>query len=386
MAPYPLPRLALSAAVADDNRARVTFTVTNGKGATATVDPGDGHGQRLPVALNGGTGTVAYTYPDAGHWTYTARATAPLAQLYPTWTALAAANATWTAVPAAMDTWTDGTATEETATTAVTVDVGDATIHAHVEPGADGWPMVAVDVWIGLPAAQVARWAVTRLPESPALPDLPIWLDLDHPSGASIEDHEAPLRVPLRYLLTLTKADGTEEFFSNVVILDSITGCLLTAVDTAQTIAVTVQSWTETVRDARSVRMAVINRPDPVVVSDARLWERGTIVFRTHDPGALYAFRQVMNSPILLLRTQPASALETRYLAPGDHTESRLFPEDGKSWVRQHQVPYQQVAPPSPSARQNSATWAQLAGAYQTWAQVPADLPTWADVRAWRPR
>jgi hypothetical protein len=385
--PYPLPRLALSATVADDDRSRATFTVTNGKSARAYVDPGDGHGQRLEVTLTGGTGTVAYTYPDAGHHTYTARAVCALTQLYPTWTALEAANASWTALPAAMDTWRDGTATEETATAAVTVDVGDATVFAHVEYGDDGFPMVAVDVWIGLPAAQVARWTVARLPETPAQPDLPIWLDTDHPSGASIEDHEAPLRVTLRYLLTLTKTDGsTEEFVSNPVILDSVTGCLLTAVDTARTIRVTIQSWTETTRDARSVRLAVINRPDPVVISDTRLWERGIIVFRTHDQDSLMAFREVMESPILLLRTQPASALETRYFAPGDHGESRLVPEDGKSWVKQHQVPYQQVAPPSPSARQNAASWAQLAGTYSTWAEVTRDLPTWADVRAWRPR
>ncbi|MBS2533866.1 hypothetical protein KGQ20_13920 [Catenulispora sp. NF23] len=393
MAPFPLPRLTLTAAVHEDDRSKVTFTVTNAKGHVAEIDTGDRHG-RLDIDLDEShSGTATYTYPDAGHHTYTATVGAPLdLWRFTAWVLVPKPDpgedvANWAQMPEKLATWGDADMRTEVADTTVTVDVGDATIFAHVETGADGFPLVAVDVWIGLPPDQVASWTVTRLPETPSQPDLPIWLDVDHPSGASIEDHEAPLRVPLRYLLTLTKADGTtEEFTSNPVAIDTVTGCLLTAVDTGRTVRVTVQSWTETTRDARSVRLAVINRPDPVVVSDTRLLERGTIVFRTHDQDSLMAFRDLMDSPILLLRTQPASALETRYLAPGDHTEGRMFPEDGKSWVRQHQVPYQQVFPPSPSARQNSSTWAQLAGAYLTWRQVPKSLPTWADVRAWRPR
>ncbi|WP_194922937.1 hypothetical protein [Catenulispora pinisilvae] len=386
MAPWPTPRLALSVEVSSDPRATATFTVTNGKAATATLDPGDGT-SILTVPLTNGTGTIRHEYSDPGHHTYTATATAACPVKYATWTALAADNPTWADLPAKIETWADADRSSETASTAVTVDVGPATIYAtgYVPPAAD-CPMVVLDVWIGSPDT-VASWTITRsAPNAEPTLSTVIYATDAFPNGNSVEDHECPLGVPVTYVLDVTRKNGTVDHVeSNAVMLSGTRGCWLTSTVTGVCVPVTVVSWDTRKRSARVAYLAVAGRPDPVALSDAHLWPSGTWVLRTGTREALDALTAVLLTRLVLLRTQPASSLRTVYASVGDVSETRAYPGDGSNWVMAVQADVQEVAPIPATARQGSTTWRDVAAHWPTWAALAADMPTWQDVSEWRP-
>lgn len=386
MAPWPTPRLALSVEVSTDPRATATFTVTNGKSNTATLDPGDGTSP-LTVPMTGGTGTIKHEYSDPGHHTYTATVTAVCPVRYADWTALAAGNAAWTDVPTAIETWADSDRATETATAAVTVDVGPATINATpYTPPVSSCPMVVLDVWIGSPAT-VKSWTITRTaPAAEPVLSTVIYATDAFPNGNSVEDHECPLGVSVVYTLDVTRTDGTVDHAeARAVALTGTRGCWLTSTVTGACVPVTVVSWDTRKRSARVAYLAVAGRPDPVALSDEHLWPSGTWVLRTGTRETLDALTDVLLSRLVLLRTQPTSSLRTVYASVGDVSESRAYPGDGSSWVMALQTDVQEVAPIPATARQSAPTWRDVASTWPTWTALAADLPTWQDVSEWRP-
>lgn len=380
---FPEPRLALAVVVDEATRETATYTVTNAKGTPATLDPGDGT-EPLSVVITGGTGTARHQYAVPGHHTYTATVTAPCPQRYADWTALPAALATWTDVPGDIATWADTDRTTETTTAVVTVDVGKATIVATPYPAPI--PLCQVDVWIGAPET-VKRWTVTRsVPASEPPLNAAIWITSDNPSGYSLDDREAPLGVPIVYVLEVEYTDGTTfTATSDPVSIDDTRGCWLTSTVTGQTVPVTVVAWDTRTRDARVTYLAVAGRPDPVALSDTHLWPSGTWVLRTATKAELDDVLSILLSRLVLLRTQPASSLRTVYASVGRVEEARAFVGDGSVWVMGLTIDIQEVAPIPATARNTTSTWAVVANQWQTWADLAAAMPTWQDVAQWRP-
>lgn len=381
---WPIPRLAVAAEVAPDSPASATLQVSNGKGATATVDPGDGTAL-IPVALTGGAGSVVHRYAEPGHHVYTVTATAPCPVLYDTWQALADAVPAWAQVPGGLDTWQDATRTSESATTTVAVDVGKATIWARA--WAEPYPNVSVSTWIGDPDT-VASWQIERrAPWSTGDMNTVIYLTSTHPGGYAIEDREAPLGVQVVYRLTVTYQDGSQfQADSDPVTITGTRGCWLTSTQSGQVMPVTVQAWTTRTRTARQAVLEVVGRPDPVVLSDVHLLPNGQWVIRTHTQAELEALTSVLlASRLVLLRTQPGSSLRTAYAAVGDIDETRLYPGDGAAWERLVTIDIQEVAPIPATAARSSVTWEQVAEQWPTWADLATDQPSWLDLAAWHP-
>uniref|UniRef100_A0AAU2V830 Uncharacterized protein n=1 Tax=Streptomyces sp. NBC_00003 TaxID=2903608 RepID=A0AAU2V830_9ACTN len=386
--PWPLPRLALEAktSATPDDRATTTFTVTNGKQAgTATVATGDGRSIEITLDASG-TGTGTYQYSDPGHHTYTATVTAPCPVRYSTWVSLESSIETWAAVGGFVDTWADPGRATETASATVEVDVGPATLWATVTPD-QPLPYIQIDAWIGDPGT-VTAWQIERVaPQGGGDQNVPIYLD-DKSSGAiSIEDHEAPLAQPVIYRLTITRKGGAVQVIeSSPVVLGGTRGCFLTDTTSGATVAVTLRAWAERSRKARQSVLAVLNRADPVVLSDMHTTPEGKWVFLTRTQAELEALYGVLLSGrLVLLRTQPASAIRTTYAAVGDVSESRLYPELGDAWERLVEVEIQEVAPIPATARALRVGWEQVADHWARWDAVPADMPTWLDLSRWKP-
>jgi hypothetical protein len=388
MAPWPEPRLTLSATTTPDETGLVvaTFTVANAKGTTAQVWPGDGSGP-VPVTLTSGTGTVEHRYTDAGHHVYTAVATAPMTALYGTWQALADANTTWDAVPDAFDPWRAADQTEETATTTVTVDVGDATVSAVVIDAAP-IPFIQVNCWFGYPS-EVIGWTLTRqAPGAVPAQNVVIYTQTAAQELVQVSDREAPIGIPVTYKLTVRYSSGraTTTDVSNTVIITGVTGCFLTAPQTGQTMAIEVQAWDERKTSVRRSVLEISGRTDPIVLSDVVLLPEGNWNLLTRTREQLDLLYSILSaSRLVLLRTQPASSLRTVYAAVGDFTEERVYPADGTAWERYMNVTIQEVMPTPATARLFSTTWTQVSGAYATWLALAEDQPSWLDVAMWNP-
>ncbi|MFI6688913.1 hypothetical protein [Streptomyces sp. NPDC050485] len=386
--PWPLPRLALEAktSATPDDRATTTFTVTNGKQAgKATVATGDGRSVEITLDATG-TGTGTYQYSDPGHHTYTATVTAPCPVLYATWQLLERAIDLWSVVGEFVQTWADTDRATETASATVDVDVGPATLWATVTPD-QPVPHIQIDAWIG-DAGTVTAWQIERVaPQGGGDQNVPIYLG-DKSSGAiSIEDHEAPLGQTVIYRLTITRKNGTVQIIeSSPILIDGTRGCFLTDTTSAATVAVTLRAWAERTSKARQSVLTVLNRPDPVVLSDIHTIPEGKWVFLTRTQAELEALYGVLLAGrLVLLRTQPDSAIRTTYAAVGDITESRLYPELGDAWERLVEVEVQEVAPIPATARALRVGWDQVAANWARWDAIPADMPTWLDLSRWNP-
>lgn len=389
MAPWPEPRLALGAeTLTTTDRRSVKFTVTNGKHAgTAVLDPGDGSGRSFDIPIDAaGTGTLTIQYNDPGHHVYTASVTFPQTALYATWTALEAASATWSLVPDAFTPWSSATLTSETATTEVTVDIGEATIDAVVIPD-QPLPYVQIDCWIGDPET-VTSWSISReAPDAPPESSVVVWIGTTSSGGITVIDNETPLGQSVRYRLDITRTGGVQTFFySAYVRIDGTRGCFLTDTASGQTVAVEVQAWPNRKRNPRQAVLEVLNRADPIVISDVHTWPAGTWTFLTRNEADLDRTMNVLLAGrLVLLRTQPGSSLRTTYAAVGAVDEGRLYPGDGSSWYRLTSVDIQEIAPIPATARYLNVSWQQVADTWPTWTALAAAMPTWLDVGRWNP-
>jgi hypothetical protein len=385
--PWPQPRLVLAGVVHDPDRALVTFTVTNAKtDGTATLDTGDG--RTFPITITGapaGTGTLDVRYADPGHHTYTPSVTSPAPQQFATWTDLAASVDLWSDAPLWFETWQDATRTSESASTSITVDVGEATLDA-VLVDAIPLPYVQINAWIGDPET-VTSWSIEReAPGAGGDANVIVWVGTAGTAGISVIDREAPLEVPVRYKLILHRGNVSTVFYSPWITITGTIGCYLTDTSSGLTIPAQVQAWPERARAPRQAVLEVINRSDPIVISDVHTTPTGTWTFLTRTKDELDALYNVLlPGRLVLLRTQPASSLRTTYAAVGRITERRLYPGRGDRWERLTDVEIQEIAPIPATARILHVTWQTVADTWLTWAQVPAAMPTWLDLSQWNP-
>lgn len=350
-----------------DNVARdtVEFTITHGLAPTAVLDPGDGAAP-ITVPLTGGTGTHTYIYTDPGHHTYTATATAAVPQLAATLNDLAALSATLDELSSTARTLAEWPQTSQTASVTVTVDVGRAGLWATVIP-ADPLPYIQVDAFIGAPET-VAAWRLWRITDSG---NQLIQIGDSITASGSWEDHEAPLNTDIVYRLEVDYTDGSHYTTDSApVSITGTRGCFLTDIMTGRTVATEVQAWPSRVFEARQSVLGIINRPDPVVLSDQHLEPSGTWTLLTRSDADTAALLSVLRgSRMVLLRTQPTSSVASVYAAVGTISENRYT---GAGWDarRLTTVQVQEMSPVPATARTLGTTLQDLADARPTLAEL----------------
>lgn len=203
---------------------------------------------------------------------------------------------------------------------------------------------------------------------------------------AAINDYEAPLGVPLTYILktwTTTVNDGwyyrTPSITlptpddSGVIIKDPV----LPARNT-RAIATTLPDWQ---RSARQGSFAVRGRARPIVISDVRASRTGTLVVTTETTEEATALWWTMETGNVLLLQWPAGwGLDDMYVTVGDVTEARVSTYAGhadRSWS----IALTEVDRPIgglvgsadrtwQDVKDDATTFADLAGTANTWLDV----------------
>ena len=244
------------------------------------------------------------------------------------------------AVPG-LSTLADIPRTQVTATaTAVTVDVGPATIDATVK-AASPVPQVQVDVWIGNPAS-VASWVVYR-----ETPDevVPIRTQATTSGAETFIDYMAPLGVPIFYRLVITYTSPATSPYSvtdGPVTITGTTGCFLTSPATGATLRTTLATWPDQTFEERQAVLEVLARPDPVVLSDVHTTAAGQWTFYTATDTERRALLDLLRAQrIVVLRSQPTASIDTVTAAVGRIVERRYSGAgwDQRRWIEvDHQV------------------------------------------------
>jgi hypothetical protein len=228
----------------------------------------------------------------------------------------------------------------DTVTTAVTVDVGPATIWATVIAGTP--PTVQVDTLVGNPET-VTGWTVTRdVPGDSA----PIWIGTTHSGAMSFVDVTPPLAVPITYRLNLRYADGHSITVAAApVTVTGTTSCFVTDPLSGGTVAVEIARWPVRRRDPRRAVLTVLGRADPVVVSDVHSTPSGTVTFLTRTDQATAALMSVLTaSGFVVIRTQPGTSMPPMVtVSVGEIAETRYTGTSGDQ-RRLNEVAVQEIA------------------------------------------
>ena len=248
-------------------------------------------------------------------------------------------------------------ATSDTVTLPVSVDVGAATIWATVVAGS---PIPAVQVDTYLSGGQsVIAWEISR---DVAGASTTIYVGSAWQQAVSFVDALAPLGVPVVYRLRITYADYTSVYVSsNTVTITGTSGCYLTDPNTGVTVGVTLVTWPEREREARRAVLSVLNRADPVTLSDLHRTPAGDWTFYTAtDADTLALLTLLTASTFATLRTQPGSSIASVTVSVGTINERRYSGRGGDP-RRLVDVEVQEIEPLPATALPLNATLGGLA-------------------------
>ncbi|MEV3852733.1 hypothetical protein AB0J38_00145 [Streptomyces sp. NPDC050095] len=360
---------------------RFTLTQDPAQATTATIDPGDGRGVSIPVAMNAGTGTATYQYTKPGEQVFTATADAARAALFTTYAGLLAYYPDGTYASLAEDYPTyralyEASMDHETATVDVHVTVPGASLVATAAEG-DPLPYVDLTGWLST-GTVVTEYSLLRVTDQATVE---IAAGKALVSGFTWVDREAPFGQTITYQLRLTLADGSRRVLtSNDVTLPGQGSCWLSDPVSGLAVPVEVTNWDERQRAARQAVLEVDGQPSPVVLSDVHTMPSGTIRLQTRTQDALAQLRAVLTaSRIVQLRAETGCAIEDTYAAVGDVTEKRVT-QRCEDWQRYIEVEWQEIAPlPYIAKEGGTATLEDIYAAYPapaTLADLSADYAT----------
>jgi hypothetical protein len=315
--------------------------------------------------------TVSHTYTRPGAHTYTVTASAAVVPWAALLEQIPARAPALSGIPAQVIALQEMAHDLDTATITVSVQVGPATITASVQPGQP--PYVELDLWAGDPAGTIS-WVVTRLTSDPGVP---IRAGRVFSGALRFADYSAPLGVPVSYRFDLEWSDGRRvSVRSSDVILSGTVGCWLSNPYSRTALNITVESWPSRDSAERQTVLGIQGRGDPVVLSDVHLWPSGTWTLITRTKAELTQLYTILKtSRVVLLRTQPTSAIETVYAAVGRIVENR-HTGSGADWTRRTTVEIQEIGPIPATGADFAATLQSLHDS------VPGTL---ADMAAYRP-
>lgn len=136
--------------------------------------------------------------------------------------------------------------------------------------------------------------------------------------------------------------------------------------------------WSEIARPSRTTLYDVINRAEPVAVTDVHGSRRITVTLRTatNDEADQLDTALSQGRP-LFFHVPDTLALPSMYAVAGDYSATR--PSKTTS-VRFWQIALVEVSAPPSSAQAPPQTWQTILDSYASWRDVIDAFPTWQDV------
>jgi len=201
-------------------------------------------------------------------------------------------------------------------------------------------------------------------------------------SGAStiaFTDYEAPLDTPVKYRAIL---DGELTVDSNTVtiVTDGRTFWLKDVILGAFSCKVKVEAMSDVVRPANVLgQFKVINRQNPILVTDVRQGRTGTMTLSAFSTGDIAAILNIINSGNTLLFQAPASAnFPDMYFQAGDVTQT--WRGTSSALIHSFTVPFTETDAPSGTAFTVAGNNWLLVTQFGTWQDVENKRLTWLDV------
>lgn len=321
-----------------------SFSITGVLGATVDIDFGDGSAPLRDLPVSNGTAQAVHTFVVPGQWTYTVTATSEVAGLYADLQALADAAPTLDALAATGATLRDWYGYTDVATAQVTAWVGRIDLNATLvdEPASDPLPFIQVELTM-LSPDDVISWKIYRLADG--WPETLLAEGTTTAGQELYEDHLAPLGVRVRYRAEVMYTDASAGVTSVSVTISGTRGCFLTNPYSGKTMAIQLIRWDERERAERRAIIGVLGRADPIVISDVHLWPSGEWRLRTRtDTENDQLTALLTETPIVYLRTQPASSIKNAFVSVGQITEVRRTGK-GDDQERWFDVAIQEIAP-----------------------------------------
>lgn len=204
---------------------------------------------------------------------------------------------------------------------------------------------------------------------------------------AVLEDYEAPLGAPVRYLVKLwtDPASGAyQSATSAVMTLPEPPDTDIVIKDPtlpARWVQASVEAMPDWSRPARQGVNQVRRRARPIVISDVRQSRSGTITLTTESEDERDQLWWVLESGNTLLLQWPSSAHEPdMYVAVGDVTESHIVP--GSQYTdREWPAPVMEVdRPVGGVVGSASRTWQSVMDESADWQAVLSSYNSWLDV------
>jgi hypothetical protein len=142
---------------------------------------------------------------------------------------------------------------------------------------------------------------------------------------------------------------------------------------------VTLNSWSEIARKARSDAYDVQGRPDPVVVLDVSSSRTTTLTLRTRSLQERDALDATLSAGVpCYLQTPSHVALPSMYVTIGDYSIARTPRHDSHTAV--WTVPVTEVAAPPLSVVGVADTWQLAKETYPSWGDLRATTGTWLEL------
>ncbi|MEV7364241.1 hypothetical protein [Streptomyces sp. NPDC091299] len=268
----------------------------------------------------------------------------------------------------------------------------------------------AVALWPALPLSSLQThsddgYIVLTLRELPVGQLVSVWRQLDDGSrtlvrGTSgliyqqpitsdlmvIEDHEAPIGVPVSYYVEITQTSGppaTRSVGSVTLTLDDPNEAWLKDPGNPQrNMRVLVEKapdWSRPIEQSASV---VRGRRNKVILSDVRQGLEGDLSIWTRTDEERASLHLLIDSGnVLLWQAAPGMGVDDMYVNVGQTTEGRIGGPASEPW-RAWTLPLTQADMPTTTGINGSGgrTWQDILAEFDTWADVRSEYATWEDV------
>jgi hypothetical protein len=202
-----------------------------------------------------------------------------------------------------------------------------------------------------------------------------------------IEDHEAPLAVPVYYFIEVYTAAGVLSYTrsSTPATLDHADANYVWLKDPGNpqrnmlVMAARAPDWSDPIEQAAH---KVRGRQNKVTLSDSRGGQEGDLVVWTQSDDERKALRRLLSSGnVLLWQAAPGMGEDDVYVSVGPVARPRVSPLAQEEW-REWTLPLTEADMPVTVGVNGSAsrTWQDVLSGFSTWQQVLDAYATWEDV------
>ncbi|MER5584125.1 hypothetical protein ABT090_21135 [Streptomyces asoensis] len=202
-----------------------------------------------------------------------------------------------------------------------------------------------------------------------------------------IEDHEAPLEVPVYYYAEVYSPAGVLAYTRSsafvTIDLDDVNLCWLKDPGNPQrNMQVMVKQAPDWADPIEQTAHKVRGRQNAVVLSDSRGGQEGSLVVWTRSDEERKALRWLLSSGnVLLWQAAPGMGEDDIYVNVGPVARPRISPVATEAW-REWTLPLTEADMPVTTGVNGSAdrTWQDVLAEFPTWQAVLDTYATWEDV------